>query len=77
MSKKRTEARKKNAAAAALSALRWRGNVPEPTQPRRIKVSTIERLKAHQARIGAATMDAAIVDLLCRAENGADGKKEG
>ena len=39
-------------------------------------MSTIERLKAHQERIGAATMDAAIVDLMGRAENGADGKKE-
>ena len=68
MSEKRTEAREKNAHAAALSALRWRGNVPEPTQPRRLKVSTLERLKAHQARIGAGTMDAAIIDLLGRAE---------
>lgn len=68
MSEKRKEAREKNAHAAALSALRWRGNVPEPTQPRRLKVSTICRLKAHQERIGAATMDAAIIDLLGRAE---------
>ena len=68
MSEKRTEAREKNAHAAALSALRWRGNVAEPTQPRRLKLSTIERLKTHSARIGAATMDAAIIDLLGRAE---------
>ena len=68
MSKEKTEAREKNAHAAALSALRWRGNVAEPTQPRRLKVSTIERLKSHQERIGAATMDAAIIDLLGRAE---------
>ena len=68
MSEKRTEAREKNAHAAALSALRWRGNVAEPTQPRRLKLSTIERLRKHQERIGAATMDAAIIDLLGRAE---------
>jgi macrodomain Ter protein organizer (MatP/YcbG family) len=53
----------KSAAAVALARARWRNHEAEPTQPRRLRLTTIARVSAHAARIGS-TFDAAIVDLL-------------
>lgn len=52
-------------AGAALAAVRWEGHTREPTQPRRLRLTTIERVQRHAAAIGS-TFDSAIIDLLQR-----------
>lgn len=57
----------KSAAGRALAESRWQGHTTEPTQPRRLKLSTIARVQRHAQRVGT-TFDGALIDLLDRAE---------
>lgn len=52
-------------ACKAMAALRWNAHVNVPTQPRRLKMTTIARVKA-LAKLRGLTFDALIVAMLDR-----------
>lgn len=57
----------KSSAGRQLAEARWHGHMHEPTQPRRLKLTTIDRVKRHAGRVGT-TFDGALIDLLDRAK---------
>ena len=66
--KSKKDERNKNPVAVALASMRWPGHVPGPSQPRRLRCDTIDRINVYQKLNGLDLFDRALNSALDRAE---------